>query len=57
MFAISRGRIVYGGIISYLAINIAAFSIQGRFTDFWQLWLAPVLLIWYCRTQTTIRVC
>jgi hypothetical protein len=46
---------VYGGIISYLAINIAAFAIHGRFIDFWQLWLAPVLLIWYLLVQRWSR--
>jgi len=47
LFATSRRRIVYGAIISYLAINIAAFAIHVRYTDFWLIWLAPVLLIWY----------
>ena len=55
MFAISRGRIVYGGIISYLAINIAAFAIHARFHDFWLIWLAPALLIWYLLAQRWSR--
>jgi hypothetical protein len=55
MFATSRGRIVYGGIISYLAINITAFAIHARFFDDWQLWLAPVLLIWYLLVQRWSR--
>jgi hypothetical protein len=55
MSATSRGRIVYGAIIPYLAINIAAFAIRIRITDFWQLWLAPVLLIWYLLVQRWSR--
>lgn len=55
MFATSRVRFVYGGIISYLAINIAAFVIYFRFTDFWHFWLAPVLLIWYLLAQRCSR--
>ena len=55
LFATSRGRIVYGTIISYLAVNIAAFAIHGRFSNFWQLWLAPVLLILYLLVQRWSR--
>jgi hypothetical protein len=51
VFDTNRGRFVYGTIISYLAINVAAFAIHGRVSDFWQLWLAPVLLIWYLVAQ------
>jgi hypothetical protein len=56
LFDTSRGRIVYGAIISYLAINIAAFAIHARFSDFWQLWLAPVLLIWFLLVQRWSRL-
>jgi len=55
LFDTSRGRIVYCAIVTYLAINIAAFAIHARFNDFWQLWLAPVLLIWYLLTQRWSR--
>jgi hypothetical protein len=55
VFATSHGRIVYGASISYLAINIAAFAIHDRFSNFWQLWLAPVLLILYLLVQRWSR--
>jgi len=55
MIATSRGRIVYGAIISYLVINIAAFAVHSRIADFWQLWLAPVLMIWYLLAQRWSR--
>ena len=61
VFATNRVRIVSGAIISYLAINIVAFAVAftilvlGRFSDFWQLWLAPVLLIWYMLVQRWSR--
>jgi hypothetical protein len=55
VFATNKVRIVSGAIISYLAINIAAFAICVHFSDFWQLWLAPVLLIWYLLTQRWSR--
>ena len=47
----NRVRIVFGAIISYLVLNIAAFALNGRISDFWQFWLAPALLIWYLLTQ------
>jgi hypothetical protein len=55
MSATSRGRIVYGAIISYLAINIAAFAVHSRISDIWQLWLGPALLIWYLLAQRWSR--
>ena len=44
-------RIVSGAIISYIVLNIAAFALNGRISDFWQFWMAPVLLIWYLLAQ------
>ena len=44
-------RIVSGAIISYMVLNIAAFALHGRIPDFWQFWMAPVLLIWYLLAQ------
>ena len=55
LFAASRRRIVYGAIIPYLAINIAAFAIHVRYTDFWLIWLAPAILIWYLLAQRWSR--
>jgi len=55
VFATSCARLVSGAIISYLAINIVAFAIHARFNDFWQLWLTPVLLIWYLLAQRWSR--
>jgi Glycosyltransferase family 87 len=55
VFATSRARIVCGAIITYMAFNIAAFVINSRFLDFWQLWLAPFLLIWYLFAQRWSR--
>jgi hypothetical protein len=55
VFATNSARIVSGAIISYLLINIAAFAIHDRFSNFWQLWLAPVLLILYLLVQRWSR--
>ncbi|MCX7670900.1 MAG: DUF2029 domain-containing protein [Anaerolineae bacterium] len=33
--------------VGYVAINIAAWALYGRVSDFWQIWLAPALLIWH----------
>jgi hypothetical protein len=46
VLATNRVCIVSGAIFSYLMFNIAAFALNGRVSDFWQFWLAPVLLIW-----------
>jgi hypothetical protein len=51
LFATCRRLIMYSAIISYLAIDIAAFAFHARFNDFWLIWLAPVLLIWYLFAQ------
>jgi hypothetical protein len=51
LFATSRGQIVYRTIISYMAIIIAAFVVHALFNDFWLIWLAPALLIWYLLAQ------
>lgn len=32
---------------AYVAINIGAWALYSRVSDFWQIWLAPALLIWY----------
>jgi len=55
LFATNRGRIVYVAILSYLAVNMAAFAIHGRFSNFWQLWFVPVLLILYLLVQRWSR--
>lgn len=34
-------------VLAYVGFNAAAWSLYGRVTDFWQLWLSPALLIWY----------
>ena len=51
VLATNRLRIVSGAIISYMVLNIAAFALHGRISDFWQFWMAPVLLIWYLLAQ------
>jgi len=55
LFATCSERIVYGAIISYMAVNVAAFTINARFQDFWLIWLAPVLMIWCLLMQRWSR--
>jgi hypothetical protein len=31
----------------YLIINVVAFALHGRVSDFWQSWFAPAMLVWY----------
>lgn len=35
----------------YVAINIGAWALYSRVPDFWQIWLAPALLVWYLAAQ------
>ncbi|MGC8782612.1 MAG: glycosyltransferase 87 family protein, partial [Anaerolineae bacterium] len=38
----------------YAAINIGAWVLYSRVSDFWQIWLAPALLIWHLCAQSLL---
>jgi hypothetical protein len=45
--AARNSRVTWGLAISYIIINIAAFALNTRVWNFWLLWYAPAMLVWY----------
>ena len=50
----SQARGLCYALACYVAINIGAWMLYSRFSDFWQIWLAPALLAWYLGTRSLL---
>ncbi len=49
-----QARSLLGIFACYAAINIGAWALYSRVSDFWQIWLAPALLVWYLCAQSLL---